>query len=101
MDTFFEKFLSDSTPTNLGAHQEMTGDSEVSISPWKQTDDGQKKRTINYVHPINAPMAPPQAEASKYQTLQIYGKYGLCLRSKVTNKQTLLIHTHGHYSCFE
>ena len=65
----------------------MTGDSEVSISPWKKTDDGlfSQKRTINYVHPINAPMAPPQAEASKYQTLQIYGKYGLCLRSKVRN----------------
>jgi len=82
--TFFEKFLADDAPHSLGIFQGQIGDTNINISPWRKSEDGiSQKRTINYVHPVHAPMAPPQAEASKYQTLRIYGSHGLYLKSKV------------------
>ena len=39
-------------------------------------------RTIEYTHPVNAPMAPPEARARKEQTLKQYGKYGIIISTK-------------------
>jgi hypothetical protein len=63
---------------------EKDGDFELHTTPWKVVPDGtgELTRTISYSHPINAPMAPPSAHATKTQTCQVYGDAGICLKTR-------------------
>lgn len=56
------------------------GDKDLSASPWKQ-DGIQWKRTIEYSHPINAPLAPPEARARKEQRYRRFGDHGLSIET--------------------
>ena len=56
------------------------GDKDLSASPWKQ-DGTQWKRTIEYSHPINAPLAPPEARARKEQRYRRFGDHGLSIET--------------------
>ena len=65
--------------------QTKQGDKDVKTSPWKPSEqDGKlvRKRVIRFVHPVNAPMAPPEAEARKEQTYQRYGDFGFKVETK-------------------
>ena len=67
------------------------GDLKVETSPWEQPqiptaastmfETKRATRTIHYVHPICAPMAPPTAKACKSQVLYKFGSVGLCLET--------------------
>lgn len=64
---------------------ESEGDTDLKITPWKPSEqDGKlvRKRVIRYVHPINAPMAPPEAKARKEQTYQRFGDHGFTVETK-------------------
>lgn len=64
---------------------EAQGDTEISSSLWKPTNkDGKlvRSRVVRYIHPINAPMAPPQAKARKEQTYHRYGDLGIVVETK-------------------
>ena len=67
-------------------HQFMTGngDEEIDCTSWKKEKFGTvgMTRTIEYTHPVNAPMAPPKARARKEQTLKTYGKFGFIIKTK-------------------
>ncbi len=69
--------------TNIG---EMNVDATSWQPPHDPNNSGAEntqpsKRTIHYVHPINAPMAPPSAKACKTQYFQKFGPIGLCLET--------------------
>jgi hypothetical protein len=44
------------------------------VGGWKQY-----KRVIKYMHPVNVPLAPPQAAARKEQVLTRYDNVGICI----------------------
>ena len=63
---------------------EAQGDTEIKSSPWKPINkDGKllRSRVVRYIHPINAPMAPPQAKARKEQTYHRYGDLGIVVET--------------------
>jgi hypothetical protein len=61
---------------------EETGETNVIVSPWKkEKDDDTFARTIEYSHPVNAPLAPPMARARKEQRYRFYGKHGLSVET--------------------
>eukprot|EP00536_Pseudo-nitzschia_multiseries_P014356 jgi/Psemu1/310852/fgenesh1_kg.689_\ len=95
LDVFFRSFLSNDASFPLGRYMtEVVGDSGVEATEWiDSAEDGSSSsstggirvqtRTIDYTHPVNAPMAPPQARARKEQTLRHYGnKHGLVIETK-------------------
>ena len=91
LDEFFDKFLSNHAPHSIAKYLESRGDSALRASEWNVTTSAKDKlppqvqpqnRVIHYKHPVNAPLAPPQAGARKEQTLTRYGKYGLCLETR-------------------
>lgn len=59
------------------------GELNVSTTPWEPsqapTATEPTARTMQYTHPVNAPMAPPTAKARKQQSLYKFGNVGLCL----------------------
>lgn len=81
---FFNTFLCDDAPHSLASFQAVEkGDSDFDTSDWARSDDGFTfTRTMNYIHPINAPMAPPKAQARKRQTLRRFGEHGLCMETE-------------------
>ena len=59
---------------------ESNGDKDVSVSHWN--DEGSHfKRTMEYSHPINAPLAPPEARARKEQRYRRFGDFGLSIET--------------------
>ena len=63
----------------------MEGDKEVKASPWKSTNDHGRlfmNRVVRYIHPVNAPMAPPEAKARKEQTYQRFRDLGFIVETK-------------------
>lgn len=80
MDTFFNLFLADNAKFSIPNFMMSNGDTEMESSPWKPTEDGQSHcRTVEYSHPVNAPLAPPRARARKEQCYRKYGPHGLSL----------------------
>ena len=51
------------------------------VSPWKQEESDIFARTIEYSHPVNAPLAPPMARARREQRYRLYGKHGLSVET--------------------
>ena len=44
------------------------------------------RRVVSYVHPVNAPMAPPSAAASKTQRFRRWGEHGMCIETRTEVK---------------
>ena len=70
MDEFFSMFLADTASHSLSHFLQSRGDSELEATPWNATDE----RVVRYMHPVNAPLAPPTARARKEQNYDRYGK---------------------------
>ena len=56
-------------------------DSDITVTSWKETDNNAYVRTIEYSHPVNAPLAPPMARARKEQRYRRYGDVGLSIET--------------------
>lgn len=61
------------------------GERNVTSTSWqpKKTPTASEPttRSIQYTHPVNAPMAPPTAKAFKQQFMNKFGTVGLCLET--------------------
>jgi VAD1 Analog of StAR-related lipid transfer domain len=62
---FEDLFLRDQALYSLSHFLASRGDSELETSNW----DDDSKRVVRYIHPVNVPMAPPQAWARKEQRI--------------------------------
>ncbi|KAL3909042.1 MAG: hypothetical protein SGILL_008248, partial [Bacillariaceae sp.] len=83
LDTFIKKFVEDAAECSLDKFMVANGDEDMQISDWNLEDDGCcKSRTMEYTHPVDAPMAPPMARARKEQSLRRYGDHGLVFETK-------------------
>ena len=83
LESFYEFFWGDDAMYSVPIFMKESGDKEIKCSPWKTDKDGvTKSRTIEYTHPINAPMAPPMARARKEQSYQKFGENGMVLETK-------------------
>lgn len=82
LDRFFSLFLQDEANHSISRFLEGRGDSALTASRWMKKNDIEWTRTINYTHPVNVPLAPPQANASKEQKYMRYGRYGLVMETK-------------------
>lgn len=65
----------------MNYQRDVIGDKELEVSPWA-IDASRSKRSIDYRHPIRAPVGPPSARATKEQTLQRFDGCGLCLDTR-------------------
>jgi hypothetical protein len=82
LDTYVNMFLCDGAKHSIANFLEGRGDSNLTKSVWKDGDDGSYSRVINYIHPVNAPLAPPKAGARKEQSYRRYGDHGLRIETK-------------------
>mmetsp|Transcript_16621 Transcript_16621/g.38069 ORF Transcript_16621/g.38069 Transcript_16621/m.38069 type:complete len:534 (-) Transcript_16621:82-1683(-) len=81
VDEFHSLFLQDGADYSFLTFMLSIGELDVSVSPWQASNSG-FSRTIDYTHPVNAPMAPPRAKAKKTQHLHCFGNAGLCLETR-------------------
>ena len=81
LDTFFKVFYSDDAPHSVQRFMEGNGDKDMSTSTWTKVGENLFKRTIEYSHPINAPLAPPEARARKEQRYRRFGEFGISLET--------------------
>lgn len=97
LDAFHTLFLQDNAAHSIGSYQgKVIGDTELQISLWTLSEDSLSSspsittlaRSIDYVHPVNAgPMAPPEAAATKSQTLRLFpDNRGLIVDTRTTVK---------------
>ncbi|CAB9513991.1 GRAM domain containing [Seminavis robusta] len=85
VDQFFKKYFGDDAEFSLAKFLTGQGDKDVKASPWKPTKQNGKivrSRVVRYIHPISAPMAPPEAKARKEQTYQRFGNHGFIVETK-------------------
>jgi hypothetical protein len=95
LEAFVEKFVGDDAPFSWSKYMtEVVGDLDVTATKWAAAatvgENGESSgavkalaRTIEYTHPVNAPMAPPTAGARKEQVLKDYGnENGLVIETK-------------------
>jgi VAD1 Analog of StAR-related lipid transfer domain len=86
LDTFLSKFVLDGAPCSMTTFMGENGDKDIQVTKWKQTkSEGSSPcftRTIEYTHPVDAPMAPPMARARKEQGYVRYGDHGLIFTTK-------------------
>jgi hypothetical protein len=82
LDKFHELFLADDAPYSIASFMTGTGDSNVVASCWKtESTSSSKSRTIEYTHPINAPLAPPNAKARKEQRMRRFLDQGISIET--------------------
>lgn len=84
VDEFYKHILDDNAEHSIEKFMRDIGEMQVESTSWQAaipTSIGLANRTIQYIHPINAPMAPPTAAARKEQTLHKFGNIGLCLET--------------------
>eukprot|EP00548_Thalassiothrix_antarctica_P017602 CAMPEP_0194189362 /NCGR_PEP_ID=MMETSP0154-20130528/58619_1 /TAXON_ID=1049557 /ORGANISM="Thalassiothrix antarctica, Strain L6-D1" /LENGTH=270 /DNA_ID=CAMNT_0038910473 /DNA_START=1 /DNA_END=810 /DNA_ORIENTATION=- len=86
-ELFYDLFLKNDAPYSIGNFMETSiGDSNIKTSLWQKiTQLGSKEettRTMEYSHPINAPLAPPSARSRKEQTLIKFSTYGIILETE-------------------
>ena len=84
VDDFYKLVLEDNADHSIEKFMRSIGEMEVESSPWQPStteSTNSATRTIHYIHPNNAPMAPPTAAARKEQTLHKFGNIGLCLET--------------------
>mmetsp|Transcript_58663 Transcript_58663/g.143467 ORF Transcript_58663/g.143467 Transcript_58663/m.143467 type:complete len:683 (+) Transcript_58663:179-2227(+) len=104
MEQFVSYFVNDDAPHSIPNYMKQNGDDEVTVTSWIKddglksssettdeliaksvfppNDSSNKTRTIEYIHPVNAPMAPPTAGARKEQKLKRFGDHGLIIETK-------------------
>lgn len=85
LDSFYKDYLSNGAKFSFQKYLESKGDMDVEVTPWETSHENnlrKSRRTIHYQHPVNVPMAPPSAKATKEQTLHIFGEYGICIETK-------------------
>lgn len=71
IEMFFELFLSDHAEHSFSSFLESRGNRELSTSSWNAADDGDAdstSRTLEYIHPVNIPLAPAEVSTRKEQT---------------------------------
>lgn len=75
VDRFFKQYIADAAKFSFEEFmQSKQGDKDLKTSPWKPFEqDGRlvRKRVIRFIHPVNAPMAPPEAQARKEQVCEV------------------------------
>ena len=105
LSQFVALFVEDNAPNSMERFMEEEGDENLVTSPWVQqssssnssnnnntkadmmgTNSAHKAapvqhRTIEYSHPVNAPLAPPMARARKEQRLSRYGQHGIAIET--------------------
>ena len=85
VDDFYELVLQDNADNSIEKFMRNIGELEVESTSWQPSSPTStqlaKRRFIQYIHPINAPMAPPTAAARKEQSLDKFGNVGLCLET--------------------
>mmetsp|Transcript_10273 Transcript_10273/g.16965 ORF Transcript_10273/g.16965 Transcript_10273/m.16965 type:complete len:370 (+) Transcript_10273:65-1174(+) len=84
VNDFYNHVLDDNAPHSIDKFMRDIGELEVESTSWQPsnpTSTDPANRSIVYIHPINAPMAPPTAAARKEQTLHKFGNTGLCLET--------------------
>ncbi|KAL7549637.1 hypothetical protein ACHAWF_012907 [Thalassiosira exigua] len=85
VDEFYHYVLEDNATHSIGKFMKDIGELDVSLTPWEPSSTPSPKeptkRTIQYTHPVNAPMAPPTAKARKQQVLYKFGSIGVCLET--------------------
>jgi VAD1 Analog of StAR-related lipid transfer domain len=89
---FYEAFMADNATFSLARFLEQRGDYELRSTAWENISmttesvenvaPQQQKRVVKYMHPVNVPMAPPQAGARKEQTLRRYGDVGIVVETQ-------------------
>jgi VAD1 Analog of StAR-related lipid transfer domain len=62
---FEDLFLRDQALFSLSHFLASRGDTELECTTW----DDDSERVVRYIHPVNVPMAPPQARARKEQRI--------------------------------
>mmetsp|Transcript_21065 Transcript_21065/g.26793 ORF Transcript_21065/g.26793 Transcript_21065/m.26793 type:complete len:400 (-) Transcript_21065:110-1309(-) len=84
IDEFYNYFLKDNAEYSMEFYQrEACGDTDIETSEWENSEDPfMQTRTMKYLHPVNAPMAPPLAPSSKRQELRRFGDHGIYLDTK-------------------
>lgn len=84
VDDFYKHVLDDNAQHSIEKFMLDIGELSVEATSWQPSNTNSTDpthRTIKYIHPINAPMAPPTAGARKEQTLHKFGTIGLCLET--------------------
>lgn len=86
LQAFFELFVANSAKYSISRYMEENGDEEIQCSQWEMEEDDEgvmtQTRTIEYTHPVSAPMAPPMARARKEQSYKKYGTNGMVLLTR-------------------
>ena len=104
MEQFVSFFVNDDAPHSIPNYMKESGDDEVTVTSWMkddylkpssetsnqllsksvfpQNETSSMTRTIEYIHPVNAPMAPPTAGARKEQKMKRFGDHGLIIETK-------------------
>lgn len=81
LDDFFEKFVANDAPFPYRTYMESSGDTVLEVTNWQKDENDIYSRIIEYNHPVNAPLAPPEARARKEQRYRFYGKSGLSIET--------------------
>jgi len=90
VNDFYQTIVQDDAVHSFRKFMTDIGEINVDATSWQPPYDPKinhmdntppSKRTIHYVHPINAPMAPPTAKACKTQYFHNFGPVGLCLET--------------------
>lgn len=83
LDIFFQTFVGDNAPNSISRFMEKRGDRGLRALEWSQAGQHSAlSRVVSYTHPVNVPLAPPEAAARKEQTYRRYADYGLILETK-------------------
>lgn len=84
LQSFFDMFIADDAPHSIPKYMESAGDTEFVVAPWKAEDEDSmfQQRTLEYNHPVNAPLAPPMARARKEQRYAKCGDHGICIETE-------------------
>ena len=82
---FYNHVLADNAEHSFEKFMRDIGELDVRTSRWERPSASKASestsRTIQYTHPVNAPMAPPTAKARKQQVLHKFGDAGLCVET--------------------
>jgi hypothetical protein len=84
LNQFVEAFVDNDATYSIAQFMKQNGEMDVNVSQWVKdpTDRLAMKRSIEYTHPVDVPMAPPTARARKEQTYRRYGDRGLIFETK-------------------
>lgn len=91
LDTFWDLFVADNGQFSLVQFLEGKGDTDLKSTNWAPSDESymedsssnrfKRKRVVQYMHPVNVPLAPPQARARKEQTVTRFGDSGIVVET--------------------